>query len=199
MGALSESTNVSLDNPGDAAADAGRSVSKSGSQEQGHVLEEISSILVELNRESEASQAEAELLSQARSDFLDTFKRMCLDVARPAMQAVADQLKAAGGDGLVEEFPGGQARVSTPRLTLWMSLKGTISGAPRPDRHPYLQLDADVEHHTVRLSEGDMWQGGGGGHSGSAGTWNVEEITPGIVLDETLGIIRRAAQLSPKT
>jgi hypothetical protein len=156
---------------GDAPASVG--ASRTGSLDQGHVLEEVRSILAELNRENEESQAEADLLSQARSSFVNTFKAMCRDVARPAVQAVADQLKAAGRDGLVEEFPGGQPRVSTPRLTLWMSFKGAIVGDPRPDRHPYVQLGADLEHHTVRLSERDMWQGAGGGRSGSAGTWNV--------------------------
>jgi len=198
MGAQSESTEASPQDPAVGDAPAGVGASRTGSLDQGHVLEEVRSILAELNRENDESQAEADLLSQARTSFLNTFKAMCRDVARPAMQAVADQLKAAGGDGLVEEFPGGQPRVSTPRLTLWMSFKGAIVGDPRPDRHPYVQLDADVEHHTVRLSEGDMWQGAGGGRSGSAGTWNVEEITSGVVLDEVLEVIRRAASLSPR-
>lgn len=71
--------------------------------------------------------------------------------------------------GLIEEHHGGEPRVSSPRLTLWMSLQGAIDGTPRQDRNPYLQLDADVAGKVIRLTEGDSWRGSGASHSGSAG------------------------------
>jgi hypothetical protein len=36
-----------------------------------------------------------------------------------------------------------------------MSLQGAIIEGPRSDRHPYLQLDADADIRTIRLTEGE--------------------------------------------
>src|SRR5262249_26920616 len=58
----------------------------------------------------------------------------CVNEVRPAMRAVLQRLQRLGGDGLVEEHPGGEARFRKPGLALWMSLKDKIAGKPRPDR-----------------------------------------------------------------
>lgn len=160
-------------------------------------LAEIGSILAALNRKDQESEAVASRLIEARQDFFERFQALCRSEVRPAMEAVLEQLRQAGGGGLIEEHPGGEPRVSTPRLTLWMSLQGAITGSPRPDRQPYLQLDADVSNETIRLTEGDMWHGGGVGHSGSAGTWQPTEVTRAMVVRELLDIVRRSAHVAP--
>jgi hypothetical protein len=160
-------------------------------------LVEIESILAALKRDDRLSAESASRLLEVRQDFLDEFQAICRTEARPAMQAVLDRLRQYGGDGLIEEHPGGEARVSTPRLTLWMSLQGQISGAPRLDRHPYLQLDADVDNRTIRLTEGDNWQGRGTSHGGTAGSWKPEDVTQALVTEELLAIVRRSAHISP--
>jgi hypothetical protein len=78
-----------------------------------------------------------------------------------------------------------------------MSLQGEISGAPRLDRHPYLQLDADVDNRTIRVTEGDNWQGRGASHSSSAGSWRPADVTRAVVTKELLAIVRRSAQIPP--
>jgi hypothetical protein len=160
-------------------------------------LVEIESILAALKRDDQLSAESASRLLEVRQDFLDEFQAICRTEARPAMQAVLDRLRQYGGDGLIEEHPGGEARVSTPRLTLWMSLQGQISGAPRLDRHPYLQLDADVDNRAIRLTEGDNWQGRGTSHGGTAGSWKPADVTRALVTEELLAIVRRSAHISP--
>ncbi len=160
-------------------------------------LVEIESILAALNRRDQESVESASRLLEARQDFLDEFHTVCSTEVRPAMEVVLDRLRKYGGDGLIEEHPGGEARISTPRLTLWMSLQGEISGAPRLDRHPYLQLDTDVDNRMIRLTEGDNWQGRGANHSGSAGSWKPADVTRELVIAELLAIVRRSAQISP--
>ena len=91
------------------------------------------------------------------------------------MDAVVERLRQLGGDGLVEEHPGGEARFRSPRLALWMSLKGEIVDEPRLDRYPYLLLEADVEGRKVQVDEGDMWRGAGGNTSRRVGAWDVSE------------------------
>ena len=90
------------------------------------------------------------------------------------MEAVVARLRRDGGGGLVNFEPHGGRAGPEPRLTLWMSLEGEIVGAPRQDRHPYLQFDAVIERRKVRVSEGDMWRGGGSHRSGPIGLWDLE-------------------------
>jgi hypothetical protein len=109
------------------------------------------------------------------------------------MFAVLARLRELGGDGQIEEHPGGEARFRNPRLTLWMSLNGPIVGEPRLDRYPYLQLEADVERRQVQVDEGDMWRGVGGHSSGRVATWGTADLTKQRVTEELLAIARRAA------
>jgi hypothetical protein len=160
-------------------------------------LIEIETILAVLNRNDQLTAESASRQLEVRQDFLDEFEAVCRTEVRPAMQAVLDRLRQYGGDGLIEEHPGGEARVSTPRLTLWMSLQGEISGAPRLDRHPYLQLDADVDSRTIRLTEGDNWQGRGTNHGGSTASWKPADVTRALVTKELLAIVRRSAHIPP--
>jgi hypothetical protein len=128
-----------------------------------------------------------------QEQFLAGFQSTCQSEVRPAMQAVLERLQHAGGGGLIEEHAGDQARVRNPRLTMWMSLEGEIAGDPRPDRHPYLELDADMVGRNVQVSEGDMWLGAGGGRSGRVAVWQLAEITHDRVVEELLAIAQRAA------
>jgi hypothetical protein len=157
-------------------------------------LAEIDTIMADLGERDRRSAADAATAADGVKGFLEAFETMCRREARPAMEAVLDRLRQRGGGGLIEEHPGGEPRVSTPRLTAWLSLQGEILGSPRPDRHPYLQLDADANERNVRVTEGDMW--GGGGHSGRMDSWSLAEVDYDRVLLELIAIIRRAAPRS---
>ncbi len=143
-------------------------------------------------RDDNAAEVSADRFD-ARRKFLDDFATACEREVRPAMDAVVERLRQLGGDGLVEEHPGGEARFTSPRVALWMSLKGEIVGEPRLDRYPYLLLEADVEGRTVQVDEGDMWRGAGGNTSRRVGAWDVSEITRQRVTEALLAIARRAA------
>jgi hypothetical protein len=159
-------------------------------------LADIGAVVAALKQQDALSAESATHALEGRQAFFDQFHEVCRVEVRPAMQAVVDRLRSEGGDGLIEEHPGGEPRVSTPRLTLWMSLQGPIDGVPRQDRNPYLQLDADVVGRLIRVSEGDSWRGGGAGHSGSAGTWKPSDVTSAIVVEELAEIVRRSARIS---
>jgi hypothetical protein len=159
-------------------------------------LADIGAVVAALKQRDVSSAESAAQVLEDREAFFDEFRATCQDEVRPAMQAVLDRLRLEGGDGLIEEHPGGEPRVSTPRLTLWMSLQGPMEGVPRQDRNPYLQLDADVVDRVIRLTEGDSWRGGGAGHSGSAGTWKPADVTRALVTRELAEIVRRSARIS---
>jgi len=143
-------------------------------------------------RDRDVADASAGRLDAGRK-FLDDFNAACQTEVRPAMDAVVERLRQLGGDGLVEEHPGGEARFTNPRLALWMSLRGEIVGEPRLDRYPYLLLEADVEGRKVQVDEGDMWRGAGGNTSRRVGAWEVSELTRQRVTAALLAIARRAA------
>lgn len=160
-------------------------------------LAEIGETVAALKQRDVRSAESAAHVLEGREAFFAEFRQISEAEVRPAMQAVVDRLRREGGDGVIEAHPGGEPRVATPRMTLWMSLQGPIEGAPRQDRNPYLQLDADVTAGVVRLTEGDSWGDGGAGHSGAAGTWNPADITRELVMREAADIVRRSARISP--
>ncbi len=142
------------------------------------------------DRDSAELSAERQAAGQK---FLADFARACETEVKPAMNAVLQRLRQLGGDALIEEHPGGEARFTKPRIALWMSLEGEV-GVPRLDRHPYLLLEADIEARKVQVDEGDMWKGAGGNSSGRVGKWEVSELTSDRVLRELLAIAQRAAR-----
>ncbi len=156
-------------------------------------LAELDTILAGVARQDEAGAARVAAQEAATAAFRAAFAEACTREAKPAMEAVTERLRRLGGDGLVVEHPGGEARFREPSLVLWMSLEDAIDGDPRPDRLPYLQLEADAATQEVQVIEGDMWRGAGGNRSGRVGAWKVDEVTAGHVTRELLAIARRAA------
>ena len=145
-----------------------------------------------LRQEQEAAELSAQLQID-RSDFSAEFTTVCDQQVRPAMEAVLERLRCNGGGGVIEERPENIGQHHTHRLTLWMSLRDEITGAPRQNEHPYLQLDGEVDKRSVTVSEGDMWQGHhGAGRSGRFAQWQLAEITATGVTEELLAILRRA-------
>lgn len=156
-------------------------------------LAEIDQLMqTKLREEQEAADLRAQLQID-RSDFAAEFTTVCDQQVRPAMEAVLERLRRNGGGGVIEERPENIGEHHTHRLTLWMSLRDEITGAPRQNEHPYLQLDAEVGKRSVTVSEGDMWQGHhGAGRSGRFAEWQAAEITAARVTEELLAILRRA-------
>lgn len=156
-------------------------------------LAEIDVILGAVAQRDRQSAEDAAHVVEVERDFLAGFEAACTESVKPAMKAVLERLERNGGSGLIEEHRGVGTRVSTPRLTLWMSLEGEIAGTPRQDRHPYLQLDADIAEESIQVSEGDMWRGTGGGRSGRVQPWKLTDISYERIIRELLSIIRRSA------
>ena len=146
-----------------------------------------------VDHERELAERSIQRLAE-RSEFSALFASLCDDKVRPSMEAIVERLRLNGGGGTIEELGEDECVRRGHRLTLWMSLDGEIIGSPRKDRNPYLQLDADVDKRSVLVSEGDMWQGNGGNRSGRAAEWRISEITPELVTEEAIAVLRRSAR-----
>jgi len=161
-------------------------------------LAEIDDIMQQRLAEERLLAEVSARVSADRSEFSVEFSTVCAEQVRPPMEAIIGRLRRNGGGGEIDERPEDLSRRQTHRLTLWMSLEGEV-GSPRADRHPYLQLDADVGKRLVAVSEGDMWQGHGGSRSGPIGDRPLSEITSTFVTQEVLAILRRSAPEYPVT
>jgi hypothetical protein len=157
-------------------------------------LSEIDDLMQKRRDDQQASAIRSAQLTAERSEFSTQFARVCQEQIRPAMDAIIERLRHNGGDAVIEEHHADLGRHHDHRLTMWMSLHGQIVGTPRQDRHPYLQLDADVAKRNVTVSEGDVWEGHGGNRSGKIGQWLLSEITTSRVTEEILAVLRRAFQ-----
>ena len=160
---------------------------------RGALLAEIDSLLEGRIDDEQQAVDQTTRLDADRTEFSLEFTKVCEHQVRPTMEAVLTRLRRNGGGGFIEEHAhDGHHRARG--LTLWMSLDGEITGTPRRDGHPYLELDADAERQSVSVSEGDMWQGQGGTRSGKAGEWQLSDITTTRVTEELVAILRRAAR-----
>lgn len=155
-------------------------------------LAEIDLLMQNESRELKSAADHTAEVQAARSEFSSEFTKACDEQVRPAMETVLERLRRNGGGGMIEERPENTRQHQAHRLTLWMSFRDEINGAPRQDRHPYLQLDAEVDKRSVTVSEGDMWLGSGGSRSGKTGEWQLADISAAGVTQEILAIIRRA-------
>jgi hypothetical protein len=140
--------------------------------------------------------AEAEDVASTRTKFSAEFTRRFEDEVRPAMDAILVRLRADGGGGVIIERPADETRRFAHRFTLWMSLLGEIDPAPRADRHPYLQLDADPDSRRVEIWEGDLWRGRAGGMSGKVAVWTLRDMNGPHVEREAIDILRRSTAVA---
>ncbi|MGH9125953.1 MAG: hypothetical protein ACRDZ8_14685 [Acidimicrobiales bacterium] len=81
-------------------------------------LVEIDTNLAKMAADDHLAAEEATSELDAQREFLAEFASVCQREVRPAMEAVVQRLRRDGGNGLIEKYPCGEARVSAPRLTL---------------------------------------------------------------------------------
>ena len=167
-------------------------VDKSVSAGEEDPLAEIDRLVQKRRDDEQRSADQMAQLATDRSEFSTEFETVFEEQVRPSMEAIIERLRCNGGDGLIVERPEDGLLKHNHLFTLWMSLEGEITGAPREDRLPYLQLEADVDKRLVTVSEGDMWEGHGGNRSGRVGEWKLSEITATLVTQEALAILRRS-------
>lgn len=124
-----------------------------------------------------------------RQEFIHHAEGLASSVIRPSFLAVAQRLKACGGDGTLVERP--RNGFQGLRLTLWMALDGPVTVLDRPDLYPYIRLDLDVAQRRFTVWEGDM--GERQGASRATEPWGLKDITGAVVTERAIAILRRAA------
>ena len=128
-------------------------------------------------------------LEDERQEFIRHAEGLAESMLRPSLQAIAQRLKACGGDGALVERP--RDAFHDLRLTLWMALDRKVAVFDRPDIYPYIRLDVDVPRRRFTVWEGDMWERQGA--SRPTDPWELNEITAPFVTERVVAILRRAA------
>ena len=128
-------------------------------------------------------------VEEVRQEFIRHAEGLASNVLQPSLQAVAQRLRACGGDGALVVRP--RDAFHGLRLTLWMALDKKITVLDRPDLYPYIRLDLDVAHKTFTVWEGDVWDRQGS--SRLAAPWKLGDITGPAVTERVVAILRRAA------
>ena len=128
-------------------------------------------------------------VEEVRQEFIGHAEGVASGVLQPSLQAVAQRLKASGGDGMLVVRP--RDAFHGLRLTLWMALDRKITVLDRPDLYPYIRLDLDVAHRTFTVWEGDVW--GRQGSSRPAAPLKLGDITGPVVTERVVAVLRRAA------
>ncbi len=161
----------------------------SGATENGDSVIEIDEIVdhwSHLRHEAAEREVQAEV---ERKQFLRAFENITRDVIRPAMERAIERLREDGGGGFIEQHE--VDILHKPRVVMWMSLEGEISGSPRQDLNPFLQLDADVASRQIDVWEGDMVDKKGS--SRATAHWDLSEVSSDGVIERIISILRRAA------
>ena len=148
-------------------------------------IDEIVGHWSDLRQESLSEQARAEI---EHMRFQQEFRDVTGSVIRPTMEKAIERLRKDGGGGLIEEHD--VDILHKPRIVLWMSLEGEITGTPREDRNPFLRLDSDVVHRCIDVWEGDMV--GGQGTSRAAAPLAISDVTSARVMGRIIDVLRRA-------
>jgi hypothetical protein len=131
-------------------------------------------------------QGEAE---DERREFIRHAEGLAASVIRPSFQAIAQRLKACGGESKIVERP--RDAFHSLRLTLWMALDREVPVLDRPDRFPYIQLDLDVPNRRFTVWEGDVWERQGA--SRATDPLELSDITGPVITERAIAILRRAA------
>lgn len=165
------------------------------SQNEPDVLGEIDEVLdLWAQRRRDARRHQLEVESERR-EFIRHAEAIGTRVIRPTFQAIAQRLRASGGDGKVVERPrDGKHEL---RLTLWMALDREVAIVDRPDLYPYLRLDLDVPHRRFTAWEGDMWERQGASRPGAP--LGLNDVTAAALTARVVAVLQRAAAHEVRT
>ena len=74
--------------------------------------------------------------------------------------------------------------------------KANLQGRPAKIVIRTFEFDADTKTRKVKVSAGDMWEGGGSHFSGPLGLRALNTVTSETVIQGALEILRRAARVA---
>jgi len=150
----------------------------------------ITGILDAFDAKKERAREESEKRTSDHELFLERFKEKCLTVVRPVMEEIAEALKERGHRAEVTEsnetMDHDKKRIPA-QIMLTFFPAGAKSGASY-DR-PQLSLVAKGANR-VYFHESTMLPSSGG-HAGSAGEFNLDEIDAGLVTSKIVTVLEQ--------
>ena len=154
----------------------------------------LSQILGAFEANRAAAKKETDRLKTEHELFLEAFAEKARSVIRPAMEDVAEQLRAGGhGAAIVEQLEtrDDQGHAHNAGITLSMFPLGEKPGYPNEHDCPHVAVMANAHSNSVYVHESTMMHGRGG-HAGGAGEYLLEQISTDLVEQHILKVLSEA-------
>ena len=154
----------------------------------------LDKILDSYSSKQDAVRKEVTRQKTEREQFLERFKEKATTLIRPLFEKVGEHLKSRGHDfGIKEEnerIEGDGKRHSNAGITLEI-----YPERKRPSfaNHgcPHVAIMVDSHKNSLYVYESTMMPGSGG-RSGSAGSYELDAITPEIIDKHIIGVLSQA-------
>jgi len=125
--------------------------------------------------------------------FLKEFERLQKEIIRPVMEDIGNELKTRGHKYRIsekEESSDSEGRVLDARISMSIFPSGINSSAYGSESFPSISFIATKWKRKIWVHENTMVPGRGG-HGGSIGEFDSEEITGSIVEEKILEVLKK--------
>jgi len=154
----------------------------------------LNDILDSYDAKREAAQHEAERSKTEHQQFLESFAKKASETIRPAMQDLAEQLKARGHEFEIteqQERADSDDHTQDAGITLTIYPTGQRPSYPNQRACPHVAFMTNSYKNSVYVRESTMMPGRGG-RSGSTKEYDLDQITPKVVYEHILKVLAEA-------
>ncbi len=155
------------------------------------IQSEIDNLFVRRDERLRKQAAESEQRRVKEEEFLGGFRKLRAEVIKPALQELSDYVKGKGLNASVEEneeTQDSEGRTRAAAISIVFTLPET-RGYARTSEYPNVSFRASRSEMRVTVGESTIGPGRGG-HSGGAGSFQLQEVTKELVREKTLAVLR---------
>ena len=154
----------------------------------------LTSILDSFDAKRDAAKKDTERKRTEREIFLDKFAEKVKAVIRPAMEQVAELLKARGHNSEITEQMeaiDSDGRARNAGITLTIFPLGVRPPYPNEHACPHIAFMVNSYESKIYVHESTMMLTRGG-QSGSAGEYDIDKVTPELVEQHIVSVLQQA-------
>lgn len=150
--------------------------------------QEIDALFSAKKQQEEKVQNVREEREAKEAKFLNAFLELRANVIRPAMQSIVNYLDNKGFKSVIQETE--EDRSGQQQTAAAITIKfGSSTASYSSHQHPHFTARADRSAQKIQFHECTI-SPNHGGHAGSAGSNNVEEVTETLIQDKIMKVLR---------
>ena len=151
----------------------------------------VDRLLDEHDRRRNAAAAQLEQAQAAQTAFLDEFARIRREVLRPAIESLADALRARGHEATIVEEEFSQpldGKTVEARISIRLVPASANGAVPSTEQCPSLAFLTRHYNRTIEIVGGNLLPQSTGA-TGTRGAHQLNQITPTLVREKLLGLV----------